>query len=102
MWPFKKKKIEIDKTPVRMSEDEIKYIKKLGYNEFNVYRFYDLCNELMDLDAYLGNLENRTQEQQEELNLVLELGDKCQDVYCYHLVWDYDYINGELAKLDKQ
>lgn len=88
------------KVVIRISDDSIRLIKKLGYKNLDSNNIWDLFNEVGWLDANLGDKESRTEEEQEELDMVSTLMNEFQFVSDNDAKFDLDYINGELRKMN--
>lgn len=82
---------------VKLEERFINELKKLNIHQINVENSYDVHERLFSRDGYLGNLENRTQEIEQELDTVWDFLNFWDDTEEAGNELDYDWINEQLS-----
>lgn len=98
---FKKKKNKLQQNiRYRLSDECIDYLRQLGYKKLEDNDLADLLLKLLNIDGDLGNIENRTDDQQRELDLEYKLSNELDCASDNELELDYEYINFMLAKTD--
>lgn len=96
------KKSPNTKDTYRLTDESICYLKRLGYEGLKEDDLADLSIELFHIDGDLGNIENRSEEEQRELDLEYALSNELDYAEENNIELDYEYINNKLKELDKR
>lgn len=84
---------------VKLEKRFLEELKKLGIREITEENVYDdVYLRLRDRDGYLGNLEERTPEMQEELDTVYDFLNFWDDTEAAGDELDFEWINEQLKK----
>ena len=84
---------------VKLEKRFLEELKKLGIREITEENVYDdVYLRLWDLDGYLGNLEERTPEIQEEFDTVYDFVNFWDDTEAAGDELDFEWINEQLKK----